>query len=154
MSYQILIAHGPNLKLLGEREPDVYGSLTLDEVNRRLADYAQQLDTSLRFFQSNSEGAIVNALQDARTWADGVVANFGAYTHTSIAIRDAIAAIGIPVVEVHLSNVHAREVFRHHSYMSAVCMGVVLGFGWQSYLLGLEGLLLKLAERDQTRDRP
>jgi 3-dehydroquinate dehydratase-2 len=152
MSYQVLILHGPNLNLLGTREPDVYGALTLDQINDRLDARVAATDTTLRFFQSNSEGALVDALQDARTWADGVVANFGAYTHTSVAIRDAIAAIGIPVIEVHLSNVHAREPFRHHSYMSAVCTGVVLGFGWRSYLLGLQGLLGLLAERDPADD--
>ncbi len=148
MPYQILVLHGPNLNLLGEREPDVYGALTLEEINRRVAERAREVGAEVRFFQSNSEGALIDALHDARTWAHGVVANFGAYTHTSIALRDAISAIRIPVVEVHLSNVHAREPFRHHSHMSAACVGVVMGFGWMSYILGLEGLLRMLNEKE------
>lgn len=148
MPYQILVLHGPNLNLLGEREPEVYGALTLDEINRRIETRAREASADVRFFQSNSEGALVDALHDARTWADGVVANFGAYTHTSVALRDAISAIKIPVVEVHLSNVHARELFRHHSFMSAVCPGVVMGFGWQSYILAFDGLIYTLDARE------
>lgn len=147
MSPRILILHGPNLNLVGAREPEVYGALTLAEVNRRLRDYAAQQDTELRTFQFNSEGAIIDAIHEAWSWADGIVINPGAYTHTSYAIRDAIAAVGVPTVEVHLSNVHAREEFRHKSVIAPVCVGQIVGFGWRSYLLGLEGLRQLLADQ-------
>ncbi len=140
----ILILHGPNLNLLGTRETDIYGSLTLARINERLGVYAAKQGHTLHPMQSNHEGELIDALHDARDWADGVVANFAAYTHTSIAIRDAIKAVELPVVEVHLSNVHARESFRHHSMVAAVCVGVVSGFGWMSYMLGLQGLLAHL----------
>ena len=151
MAYRVLILHGPNLNLLGEREPDVYGPLTLDAINQRVTAHAAGAGAEARCVQSNSEGALIDALHEARAWAHGVVANFGAYTHTSIAIRDAISAIRIPVVEVHLSNVHARESFRHHSVMAGVCAGVVMGFGWRSYILGLDGLLGILEAGDAAR---
>ena len=140
MSLTILVLHGPNLNLLGVREPDLYGTLTLAEVDRRLHDYAAQWDIELRTFHSNSEGAIRNGLHDARSWAQGIVINAGAYTHTSYAIRDAIAAVALPTIEVHLSNVQAREEFRHESVITPVCEGQISGFGWRSYLLGLEAL--------------
>jgi len=136
----ILVIHGPNLNLLGQREPEVYGSLTMDEINRRLQDYASGQDMTLRVFQSNHEGSLIDALHDAMEWADGVVINPGAYTHTSYALRDAISAVGLPVVEVHMSNVHARERFRHRSLLAPACLGQVIGFGWRSYLLGLQAL--------------
>jgi 3-dehydroquinate dehydratase-2 len=142
----ILVLHGPNLNLLGQREPSVYGRLTLDEINRILTEYADRHDIRLRCVQSNHEGALIDALHDAMTWADGVVFNAGAYTHTSLALRDAIAGIRLPVVEVHLSNVHAREEFRHRSLLAPVCAGQIAGFGWHSYLLGLQALQELLRE--------
>lgn len=137
----ILILHGPNLNLLGRREPDVYGILTLEEINMKLVELGKSFGADVKCLQSNYEGALIDALQEARGWANGVVFNPGGYTHTSIALRDVIIAIGIPVVEVHLSNVYAREEFRYHSMISAVCRGKVVGFGWNSYLLGLRALL-------------
>jgi 3-dehydroquinate dehydratase-2 len=136
-----LVMHGPNLNLLGQREPEVYGSLTMDEINRRLQDYAADQDIALRFLHSNHEGSLIDALQDAMGWADGVVFNPGAYTHTSYALRDAISGVSLPVVEVHMSNVHAREGFRHRSLLAPVCLGQVVGFGWRSYALGLQALI-------------
>lgn len=144
---KILILHGPNLNLLGAREPQVYGSLTLEEINTRLVDLGKELGVEVACRQSNHEGALIDALHEARERAEGVVFNPGGYTHTSVALRDAVAAIGIPVVEVHLSNVYAREEFRHTSLLSAVCCGKVVGFGWQSYALGLRGLVDLLRER-------
>jgi len=138
---KILILHGPNLNLLGTREPEVYGSMTLDDINGKLIELGKELSVEINSIQSNHEGALMDALHDARTWANGVVFNPGGYTHTSIALRDAISAIQIPVVEVHLSNVYAREEFRHVSMISAVCKGKITGFGWRSYMLGLRALV-------------
>jgi 3-dehydroquinate dehydratase II len=136
----VLVIHGPNLNLLGEREPAVYGSLTLAEIDRRLVEFGFSLGLEVRTFQSNSEGALIDALHQARGWARGVVFNPGGYTHTSVALRDAVAGIGLPVVEVHLSNVQAREEFRHRSLIAPVCLGSISGFGWRSYVLGLQAL--------------
>ncbi len=137
----ILILHGPNLNLLGLREPDVYGKETLDDINTMLQAIARENDVELRIVQSNHEGALIDALHDARTWANGVVINPGAFTHYSYALRDAIVAIEKPCIEVHLSNVHKREEFRHRSVLAAVCVGQIVGLGWRSYTLGLTGLI-------------
>ena len=141
MSRRLLVLNGPNLNLLGVREPDVYGTDGLDDIVTGLQAHAATHGAEVLAQQSNHEGALVDALHDARTWADGVVLNPGAYTHTSIALRDAIAAIDVPVVEVHLSNVHAREEFRHRSMVSGVCLGVVTGFGRHGYRMALDALL-------------
>jgi 3-dehydroquinate dehydratase-2 len=136
----ILILHGPNLNLLGGREPDIYGQISLAEIDSRLVQQGNELGYEIRTFQSNSEGELINALHEARRWAAGVIFNPGGYTHTSVALRDAIAAIDIPVVEVHLSNIFAREEFRRNSLIAPVCSGEIAGFGWRSYLLALYAL--------------
>lgn len=134
---RVLVLHGPNLNFLGRREPDIYGSHTLEEVNQRLSELAPSLNAELRIFQSNSEGALIDALQEAAEWADAVVINPGAYTHTSIALRDCLAGLRLPTVEVHLSNVYSREEFRKTSVIAPIVMGQISGFGVDSYLLGL-----------------
>lgn len=141
---KVLVVNGPNLNLLGEREPEQYGALSLSEINTVLKQVAQPEKVQLDFFQSNSEGELVSALQEARHKVDGILINPAAYTHTSIALRDAIAAVGKPTVEVHLSNIHAREEFRKVSLLAPVCVGQVSGFGAYSYVLGLYGLLEKI----------
>jgi 3-dehydroquinate dehydratase II len=141
MTRKILLLHGPNLNLLGTREPDVYGRMSLEDINAAALEHARSRHAELRAEQSNHEGALIDMLHVARNWADGVVFNPGAYTHTSIALRDAVSAINLPVVEVHLSNIHARESFRHTSMLAPVCVGQIAGFGWRGYLLAVTALL-------------
>ena len=142
----VLVLHGPNLNLLGMREPGVYGSLTLAEINRLLESKASELEAEMLSVQSNHEGVLVDAIHGALGKHQGIVINAGAYTHTSVALRDAIAAVNLPTVEVHLSNIYRREDFRHHSYIAPVVIGQISGFGSQSYLLGLEALVYYLRQ--------
>lgn len=143
---KILIIHGPNLNMLGKREPEIYGAETLEDVNTAIEKLGQELGVETGFFQSNTEGEIVGKIQGASSEYQGIVINPGAYTHTSIAIRDAILSSGLPVAEVHISNVHKREEFRQKSYVSGVALGVVAGFGIDSYFLGLRGLVSHLSK--------
>jgi 3-dehydroquinate dehydratase-2 len=143
---EIAVIHGPNLNLFGTRETHIYGSVTLDQINERL--HAAASDShNLRIVQSNHEGVIIDTLHEARLWANGILINPGAFTHYSYAIRDAISAVKLPTVEVHLSNIHTRESFRHTSVIVPVCVGQIAGFGWRSYLHGLTALLDFLADQ-------
>lgn len=137
----VLVLHGPNLNLLGLREPEIYGSTTIGQINQALDVDAKKLQVSVDCLQSNHEGVLVDAIHDARQTRQGIVINAGAYTHTSVAIRDAIAAVQIPTVEVHLSNIYTREEFRHYSYLAPVVVGQISGFGADSYRLGLQALV-------------
>ena len=140
----VLVLHGPNLNLLGLREPEIYGVSTLATIDLHLVELGQSLNTAVSCVQSNHEGVLVDAIHDARDRHHGIVVNAGAYTHTSIALRDAIAAVQIPTVEVHLSNIYKREQFRHHSYLAAIVIGQISGFGTNSYYLGLQALVTHL----------
>lgn len=143
---RILVLHGPNLNLLGEREPALYGTLTLTQIDERIAARAVELGAEVTSAQSNVEGTLVDAIQDARLWASGVILNAGGYSHTSVAIRDAVASIAIPTVSVHLTNPAAREEFRRTDVIATASKGVVAGFGWRSYLIALEALVTLLRE--------
>jgi 3-dehydroquinate dehydratase II len=144
---RILVLHGPNLNLLGQREPEIYGAVTLDEINHCLKTIAAEHDVELEILQSNHEGVLVDAIQEAMGRTDALVINAGAYTHTSVALRDAIAAAKLPAIEVHLSNLSRREGFRQHSYLTEVAIGQIMGFGADSYTLGLHAAILYLNRR-------
>lgn len=140
----ILVLHGPNLNLLGQREPGIYGSVTLAEINCRLEQDGEKLQAQIVALQSNHEGILVDAIHDALGKHQGILINPGAYTHTSVALRDALAAVAIPTVEVHLSNIYQREAFRHHSFIAPIAVGQISGFGADSYRLGLQALVAHL----------
>jgi 3-dehydroquinate dehydratase-2 len=144
---KILLIHGPNLNLLGTRSPEIYGTSGLDEINARMKSIAEAGGAELRTFQSNSEGALIDAIHEAAIWADGIVINPGAYAHYSYAIRDALASIKVPAIEVHLSNIYAREEFRRHSVISAVVVGCISGLGWRSYAYGIQAMIGMLQDR-------
>ncbi|MGA9412653.1 MAG: type II 3-dehydroquinate dehydratase [Roseobacter sp.] len=140
----VLILNGPNLNLLGTRQPDVYGSTTLADIEEICHEHAQTIDISVSFQQSNHEGVLVDAIHAARGTHSGIILNAGAYTHTSIALMDAIASVELPAIELHLSNVHAREEFRHQSYIAKVCVGMICGFGAHGYVLAMDAMKAKI----------
>lgn len=144
----VLIVHGPNLNLLGQREPGIYGSVTLAQINSLLEAEAKNTQAKVCAVQSNHEGVLVDAIHAARGEHQGILINAGAYTHTSLALRDAIAAVNIPTVEVHLSNIYQREAFRHHSYIAPVAIGQISGFGAESYRLGLQALVYHIKQKE------
>ncbi|MGD9580992.1 MAG: type II 3-dehydroquinate dehydratase [Vampirovibrionia bacterium] len=146
---KILVIHGPNLNLLGTREKNIYGKDDLNAINERITEYAKTLNVDLETYQSNHEGDIVDKIQQSMNKIDGIIINPAAYTHTSVAIRDAISGTSIPAVEVHLSNIHSREEFRHKSYTAGVCIGQICGFGANSYNIGLKALVEHLESKKQ-----
>ena len=146
---KVLVLHGPNLNLLGRREPEIYGSMSLSDIDAVLNEQAAKHNITLRIVQSNHEGVLIDAIHAAIGWADGILINAGAFTHTSIALRDALAVVSLPAVEVHLSNIYAREAFRHRSLIAPVCVGQISGFGWRSYLLGLTALVDVISTRKE-----
>ncbi len=143
---KILILHGPNLNMLGTRQPEIYGTVTLEQINNRLRHKAESIESEIEVFQSNSEGELIDIIQKIGASCDGLIINPGAYTHYSIALRDAIAGLAKPTIEVHLSNIYAREPFRHASVIAPVCRGQISGLGWRGYLLALEALVGLLQE--------
>lgn len=143
---KILVINGANLNMLGIREPDKYGSMTLKDIEKELYSYSFELGIDIETFQSNHEGELIEKIHDAKNNCEGIIINAGAYTHTSIAIRDAISAIEIPVIEVHITNIYKREQFRHHSYLASVCIGQISGFGINSYKLGLKAMIDYLSD--------
>lgn len=144
---RILVLHGPNLNMLGQREPEIYGRQTLAEIDQALAERAESLGVGLESFQSNHEGELIDRIQAAASEADGLIINPGGLTHSSVSLRDAVLSVGLPAIEVHLSNIHARERFRRHSITAGACLGVITGLGWRGYLLALEALVDQLAEQ-------
>jgi 3-dehydroquinate dehydratase-2 len=143
---RILVLHGPNLNLLGEREPDLYGRMSLAELDARIRSEGERLGAEISAVQSNHEGILIDELQGARSWAAGALVNPGGLAHSSVSLRDAIAAVEYPVIEVHLSNIYAREPFRHRSLTAGVCRGVIVGLGWRGYILGVQAILAWIAE--------
>jgi 3-dehydroquinate dehydratase-2 len=144
---RILVLNGPNLNLLGQREPGIYGSLTLNDINSLLQEEGNKLQVEIFCLQSNHEGELIDAIHQAKDNYQGILINAGAYTHTSIAIRDALAGVNLPTVEIHLSNIYQRETFRHHSYIAPVAIGQISGFGSESYRLGLQALISYLRQK-------
>ncbi len=144
---RVLVLNGPNLNTLGTREPAVYGTVTLSQIQDMLEARGKELDVAITCFQSNYEGGLIDCIQEHAETIDGIIINPGAFTHYSLAVRDALAAVKVPTIEVHLSNIYAREAFRHHSVMAAICKGHIVGLGWRGYLLALEALIALIREQ-------